>query len=141
MATPTEIKKALLSAGFEVYRTRGDLVHVAERVRENLIMDSGIRVRASEPAVQFVVRAQRADFPGDPDDTLFDRARDLAKGALGRGYAEIEAQVTRVSDPGDAARTLDTWCEVSFEKRVDDVARAMDEVRFALSVEKAATRG
>ena len=40
----------------------------------------------------------------------------------------------------DAARTLDTWCEVFFEKRVDGLDLAMDEVKFALSIEKTAQR-
>jgi len=141
MPTPSEIKKALVSAGLEVYLQRGDAVHVAERVRENLIMDSGIRVTAAGPSVSFIVRAQRTDFPGDPDERLFERARDLATRALDRGYREIAVQVTPVRDPGDEARTIDTWCEVTFERAVDDVAAAMDEVRFALLLEKAARPG
>jgi len=140
MPTPSDIKKALLKAGFEVYQTRGDVVHVAERVRENLLMDSGIRVHATPPTVRFVVRAQRNDFPGDGDEHLFQRARVLADPAVDRGYSEVETTVTQVFDPGDSGRTLDTWCEVSFEKTVGDVDTAMDEVRFVLSLEKAASR-
>lgn len=140
MSTPADVKKALVDAGFEVYRTRGDVVHVAERVRENLLMDSGISVAASAPAVRFVVRAQKNEFPGDGDDRLFERARSLAAPALERGYREVETTVTQVKDPGDGTRTLDVWCEVSFEKGVDDVAGAMDEVRFALSLDKAVAR-
>src|SRR5436190_15279466 len=85
MPTPSDIKKALVKAGFEVYQTRGDVVHVAERVRENLLMDSGIRVHSSTPTVRFVVRAQKNDFPGDAEDSLFQRARLLADSAVGRG--------------------------------------------------------
>lgn len=138
MPTPAEIKKALLAAGLEVYQTRGDVVHVAERVRENLIMDSGVRVYASEVRVAFVTRSHKNDFPNEPEERLFERARALAAPAVERGYREVDAMVTRVMDPGDSGRTLDTLCEVVFERSAEDLARAMDEVRFALSVEKSA---
>ncbi|WP_438020137.1 hypothetical protein WMF18_14180 [Sorangium sp. So ce315] len=138
MPTPAEIKKALLQAGFEVYRTRGDAVHVAERVRENLLMDSGVVVGAEPLRVGFVVRAQRNDFPGAADAQLFDRARGLAEPAVARGYTEGEAALRHVHDPGDAARTLDTWCEVQFEKPVASLELVVSEVGFALSLEKTA---
>src|SRR3954469_9086300 len=127
MPTPSDIKKALHGAGFEIYRTRGDVVHVARRVRENLIMDSGVRVSAGSVKVGFVVRAQRSDFPGDPDDGLFDRARRLAEAAASRGYREVSTQATLVPDPGDVELTLDTWCEILFEKSVDELELAIDE--------------
>ena len=140
MPTPADIKKALIKAGFEVYQTRGDIVHVAERVRENLIMDSRIRVRAAELAVSFSTLAQRSEFPGDSDEQLFERARRLVGSARVRGYVERETLATEVFDPGDAERILDTWCEVFFEKPVADIDLAMNEVKYALSLEKAVTR-
>ncbi|MBK9265082.1 MAG: hypothetical protein IPM54_35545 [Polyangiaceae bacterium] len=140
MPTPAEVKKALVSAGFVVYRTRGDLVHVAERARENLIMDAGIRVRASEPAVILMVRAQRSDFPHEPEGVMFEHARKLAKIAIERGYVEVGTQITPLPDPNDESHTLDSWFEVSYEKRVADLEQAMTEVAFALSIEKAASR-
>lgn len=139
MPTPAEMKKALVQAGFEVYVTRGDVVHVAERVRENLLMDSGIFIIASRPAVGFVVRAQRADFPNEADEQLFDKARRIAGLAVERGYSEVKTHVRAVADPGDAARTLDTWCEIAFEKQVPDIEGALAEVKFAFSFEKAAS--
>ena len=138
MPTPAEIKKALLQAGFEIYRTRADAVHVAERVRENLLMDSGIMVGAEPLRVGFVVRAQRNDFPGAADEHLFERARGLATHALARGYTERGENVRLVRDPGDENRTLDTWCEIQFEKAVESLERVVDEVGFALSLEKTA---
>jgi hypothetical protein len=159
MPTAVEIKKALKEAGLEIYRTRGDVVYLADRVRENLLMDAGTFVRVgraggdpqtpdpaggSAPlAVGFVVRAQRSDFPNEGEEHLFERARRAAEPALGHGYREILAEVRKVKDPGDGERTLDTWCEVSFEKDVGDLAAAVVEARFALSLEKAAspTRG
>jgi hypothetical protein len=140
MATPADIKKALQQAGFEVYRTRGDVVHVAERVRENLLMDSGVSIDSSRLAVAFVVRAQLADFPGASQDELFARARGLGGEARERGYHEIEARVSTIPDPVDDAATLDTWFEVVFEKAAAQVGAALDEVRFALGLEKAAQR-
>ena len=59
----------------------------------------------------------------------------LVGGVERRGRA---AEVRKVVDPGDSERTLDTWCEVSFEKLVGDLDGAIAEARFALSLEKAA---
>ncbi len=141
MPTPAEVKKALVSSGFVVYRTRGDVVHVAERARENLIMDAGIRVRSSEPAVILMVRAQRTDFPHDTDETMFDHARKLAQVVIERGYEEVGTQITPLLSPNDETHTLDSWFEVSYEKRVQNLDEAMIEVGFALSIDKVATRG
>jgi hypothetical protein len=140
MPTPAEVKRALVAAGFEIYRTRGDVVHVADRVRENLLMDSGAFVSSSALAVGFTVRAQRSDFPAEGEEPLFDRARKLADEALARGYLEVERTARRVADPGDSERTLDTWCEVTYQLSVPDLAAAVDELRFALALEKAVTR-
>ena len=58
-----QIKRVLIDAGFEVFRTRGEEIVLAERPRENLIMDSGVRLRLGEPLeVRVVFRAQRARF-------------------------------------------------------------------------------
>jgi hypothetical protein len=140
MPTPADVKKALVSSGFVVYRTRGDVVHVAERARENLIMDAGIRVRSSELAVILMVRAQRSDFPHDEESTLYDLARKLAQVAVERGYVEVGTQTTPLLDPNDETHTLDSWFEVSYEKRVQDLDEAMSEVSFALAIEKVASR-
>lgn len=138
MPTPTEIKKALISAGFELYRTRGEVVHVAERVRENLLMDSGIFVHAGRSTVGFVVRAQRTDFPNETEDQLFGRARTLATQAVARGYREVDAVTRPIFDPGDGDRMLDTWCEVQFERDTPGIDDALEEVRFALGFPKSA---
>jgi hypothetical protein len=134
---PTEIRKALLAAGFEFYRTQGEQVHVADRVRDNLIMDSGVSV-STTLRVKFVVRSQRSDFPNDGTAKLFERARALAASALTRGYVETGTHTNPMHDPADPSRTLDTWYEVYFEKPVDTLADAMTEVGFALGIEKTA---
>src|SRR5690606_21407517 len=40
--TPRDLKKTLSAQGFQIYRVFGSSVLLAERVRENLIMDSGV---------------------------------------------------------------------------------------------------
>jgi hypothetical protein len=138
-STVVEIKKELIAAGFEVYRTRGDEVQVADRVRDNLIMDSGVSIHGG-PAlrVQIVVRAERCDFPSDVPESLFDRARTLGAGAVVRGFAETGTRTNPMHDPTDPSRTLDTWYEVVFEKAVPTLSDAIEEVRFAVTVEKVA---
>jgi hypothetical protein len=140
MLTSSDVKKALRAAGLEVYRTSGAAVHVADRVRENLIMDAGIHVDGERGMVVFLVRAQQSDFPGDDDLALHGRARALAEAALGRGFAEARSFVTDVTDPGDPDRVLDHWFEVQYEKVVASPDEAVDEVRFVFGLKKTVTR-
>ena len=143
MPAPTvqEIKKALVQAGYEVYRARGDEIQLAERPRENLIMDAGVSLVASEPVkVRFVVRAQRADFPGEDEAALFERARGLGRACVDRGYVEFDTRARTLFDPGDSSRVLDTWYEVFFERPMSSLTEALDEVMVVLQFEKAATR-
>jgi hypothetical protein len=138
-STPTPIKKVLADAGFEVFRTRGDEIVLAERPRENLIMDSGVRLRVGPPyEVRIVLRAQKADFPNEDDGRLFDRVRNLAAAALADGFAEQSTAVTKVTDPGDAERTLDTFYEITYVKSADELDAAITQLRFALTLEKRA---
>lgn len=137
--TPSKLKKALIQQGFEVYRTLGERILLADRVRDNLIMDSGVSaVAAPALAVQLVVRAQAHDFPGESEDQLFERARRLAHKSADRGYVELETTVVPIHDPGDHTRTLDIWHEVTFQKPVADLTELYEELRYALGVEKTA---
>ena len=138
--TPNELKKTLLARGFEVYRTLGDQVVLADRVRDNLIMDSGVAVRPGAVlAVRFVMRAQASDFPSVPATDLYERARACALDAVGRGYAEVGVAEVPVHDPGDATSTLDTWYEVAFERAVASDDELEQELRYALALEKTVT--
>jgi hypothetical protein len=137
-----QMKAELVAAGIEVYRTRPDEVQVAERVRLH-IMDSGIRVQLAEAtAVTFTVRQQRSEFPDAAPAVLLERARrEVGAVAEARGYAETRAGSVEVMDPMDAARVLDVWHEVTYQKAVEDAGAAVDEVRWALSIERFLGRG
>jgi hypothetical protein len=137
--TPAHVKRALIDAGFEVFRTRGDEIALAERPRENLIMDSGVRLRVADPfEVRVVLRAQKADFPSEEDAQLFERVRRLAGATLAAGFVEVNACVTRMTDPGDPDRVLDTFYEITFSKSAPALPEAFAELKIALGVEKRA---
>jgi len=138
--TPAELKKTLVARGFEVYRTLGDQVVLADRVRDNLIMDSGVAAKPGATlAVRFVMRAQASDFPSAKPDDLYERARASAAEAQGRGYVEVGVAAVPVRDPGDSSNTLDTWYEVAFERPVASEDELEQELRYALSIEKTVT--
>jgi len=138
---PRPLKKALVTEGFEIYRTGPNLIALADRVRDNLLMDSGVAaVEDLGLAVRLVLRAQASDFPGEDENGLFGRARSLSATVIAKGYVEIGASAVPIQDPSDRSRTLDTWCEVSYERRVADEAELYEELRFALGVTKVAVR-
>ena len=131
------IRRVLVDAGFEVFRSRGEEIVLAERPRENLIMDSGVRLRVGEPLeIRIVLRAQKADFPNEDDAHLFERVRRLAAPALSAGFTEVATAVTPVMDPSDAERTLDTFYEVVYGKPAVSLEGALVELKFAVSLEK-----
>lgn len=136
--SPSELKKQLVAAGFEIFQVQGARVHLADRVRENLILDSGVAaVSQDPPVVRLVVRAQASRFPGEGPEALFARARALGQAGAARGYTEVEVTAVPVKDPGGGGGTLDTWYEVAFEKGVPEAA-LVEELRYALGLEKCA---
>jgi hypothetical protein len=140
MPSPTtlELKKQLIAAGLEIFRAQGNRINLADRVRENLIMDGGVAAVASDPlAVRFVARAQASHFPGETEEQLFRRARACAVASEALGYRELETAIITIKDPGGGPATLDTWYEVVFEKAVGPES-LIAELRYALSVEKTA---
>jgi hypothetical protein len=137
--TPSELKKALQTQGFEIYRTTPQEVMLADRVRDNLLMDSAVSVSAgTEFVVSVIVRAQSSDFPGEREGSLYSRARRCAEPVQQRGFRETKTAAVPVFDPGDRSRTLDTWYEVRFERKVPDLEHAIVEIRAALALEKCA---
>jgi len=150
----THVKKVLVDAGFEVFRTRGEEIVLAERPRENLIMDSGVRLRVGQAGqtgrpgqagqagpsleVRVVLRAQKADFPNEDESRLFDRVRRLAAPALSAGFTEAGTAITPIMDPSNPGRTLDTFYEITYLKRARALDEALIELKFALGLEKKA---
>ena len=131
------VKQALIDAGVEIYRADDAEIQVAERVRLH-IMDSGVRVELGTPArVLFTVRSQRSDFPHAKPDELFDKVRgSIGEQASLRGYAEHDATTVEVKDPVDGAKILDVWHEVTYVKDLADLGALVEEVRWALEIEK-----
>lgn len=141
--TAQDIAKQLADGGFEIYQTVGDRVDLAERVRDNLLMDANVSVFVSaDLRVRFATRAQRCDFPSvrETREQLFDRARTLAEQAIGSGFAEVGTEVVQLTDPSDGARVLDTWYLVQFDKVAGDLPDLLSVVRDAMAVEKVAPR-
>lgn len=136
---PAELKKTLRAKGFEIYRTTPTEVVLAERVRENLLMDSSVAAKSGDDlAVRVVMRAEGSTHPTDTPDQLWARARQLAKAALAAGYHEVDARVTKIQDPSNPERTLDTWYEIWLERSVNDEAELVRELASALGLEKTA---
>jgi sugar phosphate isomerase/epimerase len=140
-ADAKELRKRLAAAGFEIFRVLGNRVHLADRVRDNLILDAAVAAIANPLGVRIVVRAPKSAFGDAGAGELFDRARSMAKDAVSRGYLETETAVVPVPDPGGSGATLETWYEVAFEKPVGGEQALFDELRFALGLEKAAGAG
>ena len=131
------VKQALLGARVEIYRSTDEEIQIAERVRFH-IMDSGVRVQLTgKPRVLFTARSQRSDFPNaDPTD-LFSRVRShVGHQATKRGYFESGARSVDVNDPVDETRILDVWHEVTYAKDATSIDEVVEEVQWALSVEK-----
>jgi|SRR5687767_14929967 hypothetical protein len=138
---PSALKKALIAEGFEIYRTSPTLVSLADRVRDNLLMDSGVAVAQGETlGVRVVLRAQSSNFPGEAADALYARARGLSSPLITRGYVEVAAEAVVVHDPSDRSRTLDTWYEVAYLRGMGDEGALFEELRFALALIKHAER-
>ena len=61
---------------------------------------------------------------------------EIGEEAGSRGYQESNAEVVEVKDPVDEARILDVWHEVTYRKALQELDDAVNEVRWALDLEK-----
>jgi hypothetical protein len=146
--TPRELKQELVAAGFQVYRSESTQLQLAVRVRENLIMDSGVWVifNPEQPlgqsdtqfGVRCVFRSQQSDHSADGDDEAFARARELAQALEPTGYIERETRVVTVENPSSPGQVLDTWREVVVEKLALGWEELVAELKAALHMTKVA---
>lgn len=131
-------KQALTEANIEIYGEDESTLRIAERHRYHL-MDSGVEARVHDRGVSivFALRAERSDFPHVEPALIFERIRDALAGDLSaRDYVAHGERIVDVNDPVDAEKVLDVWYEVEFEKQVADSKNAVDEIRWALTVDK-----
>lgn len=122
-----------------MFRVLGSEVIIADRVRDNLILDSGVAaVCGTNYSVRVVARAQASDHPTDSEPQMFERVRKVGNAAVESGYAETQTAVVPVPDPVDATRSLDTWYEVTYERPGLDLTALIGELRRALEFRKVA---
>lgn len=146
--TPKELKQELVAAGFQVYRSEAKQLQLAVRVRDNLIMDSGVWVTFDPQqalghsdtlfGVRCVFRSQQSDHAADGEDQAFRRARELAEALTPTGYVESERRVVQVENPSHPGQLLDTWREVVVEKGELGWEELLTELRAALQATKIA---
>ena len=131
-----DLKRALVSAGLEVFRVRDDEVHLAERQNVQL-MEAGVRARAgATPRVTVIARAQRNDAPAQTESALYDLIRGRSTDLLAAGYQEVGAVRREIRNVSDDSHILDVWYEVTFVRDVDSLDEAVLEVQRALKAER-----
>lgn len=145
-ADTAELKRRLRGEGFEIYRTLEGRVLLAERVRDNLIMDSGVAAGPmtgdSDALYVFVtIRAQLSHFPGSGADAVLSHAWSLARPFQERGYAAGEPATSEMRDPSRPDRTLDTILEIPLSRQLDDPEGLLTELRIALSLPRSSNDG
>lgn len=97
---------------------------LAERVRDNLILDSGIAVFAGDPlSVRLTIRAQASHFPGRSADEVRLAALGLTEPFEADGFALEDERSSTLPHPSDPERSIDTTYEVVLRRNVlpDDV--------------------
>ncbi|HEX7481415.1 MAG TPA: hypothetical protein VF331_26670 [Polyangiales bacterium] len=135
------VKAAVLEAGFEVLRAKGETIQLAERVRSHL-MDAGVSVQVADALqVSVVVRSQRSDFPAASTEEIFHKVRHAVDPvAHAHGFLESSSQSRQLHDPGDSAHVLDVWYELTYTKPCSDLAALVLDLQWALSLPKCVTQ-
>lgn len=125
--TLSELKKKLVASGFEIYRTLPDGVALVERVRENLILDSGVRLAIVPTGfkIKVIFRAEGRGFPGESEEHTLERARALSNQATECGFWAVAQSVAPQMDPSHPEVELDRFYEVSCEREVHDFDAAV----------------
>lgn len=130
------LRKALVGAGLEVFRVRGDEVHLAERQNVQL-MEAGVRVRGgTEPAVTVTARSQRADAPTLSEDAMLAMVRDRNRGLVDAGYAEVGSRRDEIRSVSDPNLVLDVWFLVEYRRDVASLDEAVAEAQRAMAAER-----
>ncbi len=114
---------------------------LADRVRDNLILDSGVRVSATAAGqirVNLVMGIRHTQYPGENEQALFERVRRLAGPLLTAGFSEMGTGQSPVTDPSDASKTLDIFFDVTFGKNEPSFDAALPALKVALEVAKTA---
>ena len=130
-----ELKRALVATGLEVFRVRGNEVHLAER--QNLhLMEARVQVAGGgAPAVTVVLHAQRSDVPKMDPKSILDIVRGRAEGLKRDGYEEVDAKPRDICSVSDGA-VLDVWYEVTLRREVSTLDEAVAEAQRDFSVER-----
>ena len=130
-----ELKRALVATGLEVFRVRGNEVHLAER--QNLhLMEARVQVAGGgAPAVTVVLHAQRSDAPKMDPSSILEVVRERAGALLREGYEEVEARPREICSVNDGA-VLDVWFEVTLRREVSSLDEAVTEAQRVISVER-----
>jgi hypothetical protein len=130
-----ELKRALVATGLEVFRVRGNEVHLAER--QNLhLMEARVHVAGGgAPAVTVVLHAQRSDAPKMDPASLLDVVRERAEALRRDGYEEVDAKPREICSVNDGA-VLDVWYEVTLRRGVSSLDEAVSEAQRVISVER-----
>ncbi len=137
-AAAPELKRKLRESGFDIYRTRPDRVILAERIRNNLIMDSGIAaITREEYSIEVVIRAQQSHFPGEAEEAIREHTTDLAAPFLDDGYEETEQSEEAMMDPSEPTHQLDILYELKLSKNIGDFQQLIDQLRLALTWQRA----
>jgi hypothetical protein len=132
------LARALAASGVEIFSEQESELRIAERVRMHL-MDSGVRVRVKDGGLEvlFVATATRSAHPSASPDELFSRIRATTGNvALARGYRELAEARREARDPMGPRRVLDVFYELEYAISLSDPASLVDEVRWALDLEK-----
>lgn len=140
----TDLKKALRSEGFVIYRTVGEQIALAERVRENLILDSGVRIKSTPSAdagavtfeVSITFRAEKNAFPGIREAVIYTHMTQGSERATELGFRELTRAARAITDPIDPGVTLDTFYELVMVKDAVDFPEAVSLARFALGIDR-----